>query len=348
MSLKIGLVGLPNAGKSTLFQALTRQEVLIADYPFATIEPNLAYRKIKDQRLEELSKIYPAAKKTPALIQVVDIAGLIKGAHQGEGLGNQFLANIRQTDMVAYVGGLFKESRQALSDLEIILTEIMLADWQVLENQITKLRKVANLAENAQLFQSLNQAQQLLDAQIYLYDSNDRDSLRAQLKYLNLLSLKPLLVVFNLKSSDLNDQGLREKLRPKHPTIFLSAQLEEEFSQLQDDDQTEFLKAYQLKESGLQTLTQESLKLLKWQTFLTAGDKEVRSWLIRKGSLAPEAAGVIHGDIQRGFIAAEVVSFKDLMQHGSWSKAKAAGACRIEGKKYCLQADDVVDFKFNV
>ena len=349
MALKIGLVGLPNAGKSTLFQSLTRQKVLIADYPFATIEPNIGYRPIDDPRLTDLKTIYPKAKITPAVLQIIDIAGLISGASQGEGLGNQFLAHIRSTDIIAYVGGLFKDPQSAMPNLEIILTEILLADWQTLDKQRQKMAKVAN---EKNLLEQVEQALSLIDNQTYLYDSPLREVFQQQLGYLNLLSLKPLLLIFNLKTSDLTSEQIKQSLNQSYPQynrVFISAQLEDELSQLESQSEIDqFLKIYHLPESGLQTITRHSLELLNWQTFLTAGDKEIKAWLIPRNYPAPLAAGVIHSDMQKGFIAAEIISFQDLMHYGSRTRAKEAGVSRLEGKNYLMQDNDIVDFRFNV
>lgn len=348
MSAKIGLVGLPNAGKSTLFQALTKQAVLIADYPFATIEPNVGYRLIFDERLKRLQALYPQAKSLPAGLQIIDIAGLIAGASRGEGLGNQFLSHVRQTDMIAYVGGFFNKQRRGQNDLDIVLTELLLADWQVLDNHRQKISKIP---AQRQVLEAVQQALDLIDQQIYLYESPLREKLSENLKHLNLLSLKPLLLVFNLLSSDLSNQELRQdstKNYPNHPRIFLSAQLEDELGQLPDSEKHQFLKAYGMSVSGLDLLVQESLKLLKLQTFLTVGDKEIKAWLIQENCPAPQAAGVIHSDMARGFIAAEIISCSHLLKHGSWAAGKAAGQSRLEGKNYLMQPDDVADFKFNV
>ena len=352
MSLKVGLVGLPNAGKSTLFQALTKQQALIADYPFATIDPNIGYRVISNPDLRALADLYPEAKVSPATIEIIDIAGLIAGAHRGEGLGNKFLAHVRQTDLIAYVGGLFSNQAEPAADLDIILTEILLADYQVLEKQAQKLAKVAkNEVQAAGRLAAIKTALELIDAGNYLYDSSVASSLRSSLKDLDLLSLKPLLLVFNLADQALNDQGLQERLArlmPQCPRLYLSAQLEDEVGQLPVADQTSFLEAYGLKASGLEAFAPLVLKRLKRQTFLTAGPKEVKAWLIPASCPAPVAAGAVHSDMQRGFIAAEVINVADLLQHRSWTKAKAAGVCRLEGRQYAMQPGDVVNFKFNV
>lgn len=351
MNLSIGLVGLPNAGKSTLFQALTSQNVLIADYPFATIEPNFGLVPIVDPRLKVLSKIFDSQKLVPAQLEFVDIAGLIEGAHQGEGLGNQFLSHIRQSALIVQVVGCFAPA-DVRRDLEVITTELLLADWQTLNKQVEKLKKPASAdVELKNLLNTIERALQEIDRSVWLGQSPQAAAYRQALRHLNLLTLKPRLFVFNLKANDLSDRSRLPDLESLAKTadyVCLSAALENELSQLPEGEREEFLKAYDLEESGLQRLVQTCLRTLRLQTFLTAGPKETRAWLIPRSCPAPEAAGVIHGDLQKGFIAAEIAKFEDLSRLGSWPAVKAAGLCRVEGKDYLMEDGDVVNFRFNL
>ena len=352
MSLSIGLVGLPNAGKSTLFNALTQRNVLVADYPFATIKPNLGVMPLIDERLEQLAEKFKSSRIVFANVNFVDIAGLVKNAHLGEGLGNQFLSHIRQSQAIALVTGCFGEEVDYNNNLSIIQTELLLADWQTLDNQKQKLTKIARHDdEAAQTLKIIQKALTDIDEGLLLNLSPHQQEYYQTLTYLNLLTLKSFIYVFNLADKDLKNQSLKDKLIKlvgRSPCLFLSAQLENELSRLTSQERKLFLDEYNLPRSGVDDLAHLGIKILSLQTFLTAGPKEVRAWLITKNCLAPKAAKTIHEDMQKGFIAAEIISFSDLKNYPSWSAAKAAGLCRVEGKNYRLQPDDVVNFKFNV
>ena len=352
MSLSIGLVGLPNVGKSTLFNALTRQNVLVADYPFATIEPNLGIVPLPDDRVHRLATVFKAAKTLPATVSFTDIAGLVEGASRGEGLGNQFLENIRRTGVIAQVIGAFRPDADTRADIEIIGTELVLADWQVLDGQLQKLRKPAKSDRRlAEQVACLEAALEELDSGVFLSHSPRGEEYSRQLAQFNLLTLKPVVYVFNLAEADISDSNLQAKLAEAVPggdCLFISAKLELEISQLGAEERAGFLREYGLKRSGIEQLAAAGFDILGLQTFLTAGGQEAKAWVIPKNCPAPKAAGVIHSDMERGFIAADIVAFEDLMASGSWSAARAGGLCRTEGKQYLMQDGDVVEFKFNV
>ena len=351
MSLSIGLVGLPNAGKSTLFNALTRQNVLVADYPFATIEPNLGIVALPDDRVRRLAEVFQAGKTTPATVSFTDIAGLVEGASRGEGLGNKFLENIRRTGVIAQVVGAFRSGVDAAGDIGIIGTELVLADWQVLAGQAEKLRKPAKSDKRlAGRLACLEAALGELDSGRFLSRSPDREEYARQLAGFNLLTLKPIVHVFNLAEKDIGDRGLRAGLAAASggDCLFVSAKLELEISRLDSRERAGFLREYGLEQSGIEQLAEAGFGILGLQTFLTAGPKEARAWVIPRDCPAPRAAGAIHGDMERGFIAAEIVAFEDLVKLGSWPAARAAGLCRTEGKQYLMRDGDVADFRFNV
>lgn len=357
MSLSLGIVGLPNVGKSTLFNALTRNNVVAANYPFATIEPNEGVVSLPDPRLDKLAELFGSQRVVPAPVTFVDIAGLVKGASEGAGLGNKFLAHIRECDAICQVVRVFVDDDvthvtgrvDPQSDIEVVETELILADLQTLERATGRLKKEARTNKARKpVYDAALRAQQVLDAGKTLFAAGVD---AAALRELNLLTTKPFLYVFNADEAVLTDPArvgeLRALVAPAD-AVFLDAAIESELTELDDESAAELLESIGQSERGLDALARAGFHTLKLQTFLTAGPKEARAWTIHQGDTAPKAAGVIHSDFEKGFIKAEIVSYDDLVAAGSMAAAKAAGKVRIEGKDYVMADGDVVEFRFNV
>ncbi len=354
VSLTIGIVGLPNVGKSTLFNALTKAGALAANYPFATIEPNIGVVAVPDPRLQKLAVVFGSTKIVPATVQFVDIAGIVRGASEGQGLGNKFLSHIRESDAICQVLRAFHdpdvvhvEGRVSpAEDMETINTELILADLQTLEKALPRLEKEARMnKDRAAVVAAAQQAQSLLEEGHTLFSAGvDPEPLRE----LFLLTNKPFLYVINCDEEELGDEGFRTRMTElvaPAEAVFLDAQVEADLSELPEAEALDLLQSIGQLESGIQALARVGFATLGLQTFLTAGPKEARAWTIHAGDTAPEAAGVIHTDFQKGFIKAEVISFEELVAAGSMQEAKAHGKVRIEGKDYVMADGDVVEFR---
>lgn len=365
--MKLGIVGLPNVGKSTLFNSLTKAGAESANYPFCTIDPNVGVVAVPDERLKLLGDLYHSKKVTPAVIEFVDIAGLVKGASKGEGLGNQFLSNIREVDAIVHVVRCFEDSNvvhvdgsvNPLRDIETINLELIFSDLEILERRIAKVAKGARMdKEQAKELAMLERVKERLeDGKLAIgFETEDEDE-EEYFKNLNLLTAKPVIYAANVGEEDLaNDgadnagvQAVREYAKETGSEVFaICAQIEEEISELDDEERQMFLDDLGLKESGLEKLIRASYHLLGLMSFLTSGEDETRAWTIKQGTKAPQAAGKIHTDFERGFIKAEVVNYKDLLENGSLAAAREKGLVRMEGKEYVVQDGDVILFRFNI
>lgn len=366
--MKLGIVGLPNVGKSTLFNSLTKAGAESANYPFCTIDPNVGVVTVPDERLNLLGDFYKSKKVTPAVIEFVDIAGLVKGASKGEGLGNQFLANIREVDAIVHVVRCFEDSNivhvdgsiDPLRDIETINLELIFSDLEILERRISKAVRAARndktIAKELALMERIKA--HLEDGKMAksFDDINDEDE-QQWLESYNLLTYKPVIFAANVAEDDLADDGtsnagvqaVREYAKREDCEVFVvCAEIEQEIAELDDDEKSMFLEELGLKESGLEKLIKASYSLLGLISYLTAGEPEVRAWTIKKGTKAPQAAGKIHSDFERGFIRAEIVSYDDLMACGTYNAAKEKGLVRLEGKDYVVQDGDIILFRFNV
>lgn len=365
--MKLGIVGLPNVGKSTLFNSLTKAGAESANYPFCTIDPNVGVVSVPDERLGKLAALYDSAKIVPAVIEFVDIAGLVKGASKGEGLGNQFLSHIRETDAIVHVVRCFENTNivhvdgsiDPLRDIETINYELIFSDLDILERRIAKVSRGARndkaLAKELTLLEGIKaHLEQSKPARSYEPEDDDMKALMATY---DLLTAKPVIYAANVSEDDLADDGASNKYvqavrdyaaREGSEVFAVCAQIEEEISELDDDEKKEFLEDLGLKESSLDKLIKASYSLLGLISFLTAGPTETRAWTIRKGTKAPGAAGKIHSDFERGFIKAEVVYYQDLLDCGSYAAAKEKGLVGIEGKDYVVKDGDVILFRFNV
>ncbi|MFH8577679.1 redox-regulated ATPase YchF [Streptomyces zaomyceticus] len=362
MSLTIGIVGLPNVGKSTLFNALTKNDVLAANYPFATIEPNVGVVGVPDARLTKLAEIFGSQRVLPATVDFVDIAGIVRGASEGEGLGNKFLANIRESDAICQVIRAFKDENvvhvdgkvSPKDDIETINTELILADLQTIEKVLPRLQKEMRIKKDiAPKVAAVEAAQAILERGDTLFSQGIvQGTEKTELLHdLHLLTTKPFLYVFNVDEDELTDDAFKAEqsaLVAPAEAIFLNAKLEQDLAELDEEDAMELLQSVGAEEPGLAILARVGFATLGLQTYLTAGPKESRAWTIKQGATAPEAAGVIHTDFQKGFIKAEIISFHDLVETGSVAEARAKGKARMEGKEYLMQDGDVVEFRFNV
>ena len=366
MSLQAGIVGLPNVGKSTLFNAITKKNILAANYPFATIDPNVGVVTVPDKRLEFLENLYLPKSLVPTTYEFTDIAGLVKGASSGEGLGNKFLSHIREVDAIVEVVRCFEDSNiihveggvDPIRDIEIINVELMLADLEIVENRINKIGKKAMMTKDKETkieVELLEKIKDSLEKNIPLRRLEYTEEELKLIKNFHFLTIKPIIYMANIAEEDLVNDGniyvdkVREYAKNENAEVItVSAKIESELAELSDEDKIEFLHDLGIKESGLDKLIKATYDLLGLATYFTAGEDECRAWTFKKGMKAPECAGIIHSDFQRGFIKAEVMSFEDLKEYGSELKVKEAGKMRLEGKDYLMQDGDIVYFRFNV
>ena len=365
MSLTAGIVGLPNVGKSTLFNAITKQNILAANYPFATIEPNVGIVTVPDERVDFLKDLYNPKRTVPATFEFTDIAGLVEGASKGEGLGNKFLSHIREVDAICEVVRCFDDKNithvsgniDPIRDVEVINVELELADLEVIENRLSKMGKKARMANDKEAMKEINLLEKIkenLEKNVCPRNLELTEDEIKILKPYNLLTLKPIIYVANVNEEDINEDNEYVKTLKKYAekekaeVVKICAKIEEELVELTEEEKKEFLIDLGIKESGLDKLIKSSYKLLGLSTFLTSGEDEVKAWTFKQGMKAPECAGIIHTDFQKGFIKAEVMSFDDLKTYGSEAKVKEAGKLRLEGKEYLMQDGDICLFRFNV
>lgn len=365
MSLTAGIVGLPNVGKSTLFNAITKQNILAANYPFATIEPNVGMVTVPDNRVDFLEKMYNPKKTIPATFEFTDIAGLVEGASKGEGLGNKFLSHIREVDAIVHVVRCFENDNithvtgnvDPIRDVEIIDVELILADLEVVETRLSKIGRKSKLSNDKEAMAESSLLEKVRNCLLDNKDVRNLDLSEDEMKILkpfNLLTLKPIIYVANVNEDEVVSDNEYVKLLREYAAkddssvIVICAKIESELAELEDEEKGEFLKELGISESGLDKLIKASYSLLGLETFLTAGPDEVRAWTFKKGMKAPQCAGIIHTDFEKGFIKAEVMSFEDLKKYGSEISVKEAGRLRLEGKDYIMQDGDICYFRFNV